>query len=91
MRLTAYPLVSGWRLGVFREQKNCGLLFKLYGSDIEIQATNFFFAPTWVKSTEKEFSIFPASKCRFPVPVFRPCMSVADSGTGNGRIAATIP
>jgi hypothetical protein len=67
------------------------LLFKINGSDFEIRAINFFLAPTWVKSNEKEFSIFPASKCLFPIPVFRPHMSVSDSGTGSGRIAATIP
>ena len=33
---------------IFMWQKNSGLLFKISGSDFEIRATNFFFAPIWV-------------------------------------------
>ncbi len=43
---------------VFTGQKISGLLFKISGSDFKIRATNFFFAPMRVKSTENQFSFF---------------------------------
>ena len=33
---------------VFMGQKISGLLFKISGSDFEIRAINFFFAPMWM-------------------------------------------
>ena len=40
------------------EHKICALDFKISGSDFEIRATNFFFAPMWVKHAENQFSLF---------------------------------
>ena len=50
---------------VFRGKKISGLLFKISGSDFEIRATNFFFAPMWNKRTENQFSIFPPGNSLF--------------------------
>ena len=57
---------------VFTGQKISGLLFKISGSDFKIRATNFFFAPMRVKSTENQFSFFEAENARFAVQVFHP-------------------
>ena len=58
---------------VFTGQKISGLLFKISGSDFEIRATNFLFAPMRGKYTENQFSIFygqnsPFSGTSFPLP-----------------------
>ena len=66
---------------VFRGQKISGLLFKISGSDFEIRATNFFFAPMWNKRTENQFSIFPPGNSRF-------CGQVS---TGLDAIKAVYP
>ena len=50
---------------VFRGKKISGLLFKISGSDFEIRATNFFFAPMWDKCIENQFSNFPPGNSRF--------------------------
>ena len=56
---------------VFRGQKINGLLFKISGSDFEIRATNFFFAPMWGKRSENQFSIFCTENARFCGRVFQ--------------------
>ena len=55
---------------VFRGQKISGLLFKISGSDFKIRATNFFFAPTWGKCAENQFSFFRTGKRLFKTKIF---------------------
>ena len=71
---------------VFTGQKISGLLFKISGSDFEIRATNFFFAPMWGKRIENQFSFFRPQECRFSVPVFRRPMSAVITLTVRLRL-----
>ena len=71
---------------VFMGQKISGLLFKISGSDFEIRATNFFFAPMWGKRIENQFSFFRPQECRFSVPVFRRPMSAVITLTVRLRL-----
>ena len=68
---------------VFRGQKISGLLFKISGSDFEIRATSFLFAPMLDKCTENQFPIFAFKNARFTTPVLRPSLSAPTKGTDN--------
>ena len=55
---------------VFRGGKICALYFKICQTYFEIGQTYFFFAPTWGKRSENQFSFFSVRKAvsglRFP-------------------------
>ena len=58
-------IFRAFRKRVSGRWKISGLLFKISGSDFEIRATNFFFAPMQVKIAENQFSIFGHEKRQF--------------------------
>ena len=50
---------------VFRWWKICALYFKICLTYFELCQTYFFFAPTWGKRAENQFSFFLAGNARF--------------------------